>query len=76
MKSETGNRKRYNRTIVAFFVLFMAFSLLLPEPTFAVEDETLDDKKLGASADTMQDVLEGFGDDQQDIEKSNPAMIF
>ena len=76
MKSETGNRKRHNRIIVAFFVLFMAFRLLLPGPTFAVEDETLDDKKPGASADTMQDVLEGFGDDQQDIEKSKSSDDF
>lgn len=72
--------KRYNRTIVAFF---MAFTLLLPGPTFAVEDETLDeiingfdDKKPEVSDDTMQDVLEGFEDDQQDIEKSKTSNDF
>jgi hypothetical protein len=70
LKPKTGNWKRHNRTIVAFFVPFMAFTLLLSGPTFAVDDETLDDKKPGASADTMQDLLEGFEDDQQDIEKN------
>ncbi len=65
------------------FVLIMAFTLLLPWPTFAVEDEKLDeiingfdDKKPEASADTMQDVLEGFEDDQQDIEKSKTSDDF
>jgi len=65
-----------NRTIVAFFILFMAFTLLLPGLTFAVEDETLDeiisgfdDKKPESSDDTMQDVLEGFDDEPKDAGK-------
>jgi len=73
-KLETGNWVRDNRTIALIFVLLMAFTLLLPGPTFGIEDETLDeiitgfdDKKSGAPADTMQDVLEGFDDDTKEV---------
>ncbi len=62
-----------NSAIAVVFFLFMTFTLLLPGPTFAVEDETLDeiingfdDKKSETSADTMQDVLEGFDDEPKD----------
>lgn len=75
MKLETGNLIRGNCTIAAFFVLFMAFILLLPGQTFAVEDETLDeiisdfdDKKPEKPDDILQDVLEGFDDDTKEAE--------
>ena len=98
MKLETGNLSersrdpawnegkagmRGNRTLTVIFVLFMAFALLLPGQSIAVEDEPLDiiingfdDKKPDASDDTMQDVLEGFENDQQDIEKSKTGDDF
>ena len=77
-----------HRTIAVFFVLFMAFTLLLPGQTFAVEDETLDEiidgfdnKRAEKADDTMQDVLEGFDDDANEIEtelqknESKPSMF-
>lgn len=77
MKLETGNLILGNRSIAAFFVLLMVFTLLLPGSTFAVEDETLDEiisgfddkKQPEASDDTMQDVFEGFDDEPKDAGK-------
>jgi len=73
---------RGNRTIAAFFILFMAITLLSPGPIFAVEDETLDemmngfdDKKPDAPADTMQDVLEGFDDDTKETKAEVPPKL-
>lgn len=74
---KSWNSKRRTRiSIAAFFVFFMVFTLLLPGPIFAVEDETLDeifnnfdDNKPGVSTDTIQDVLEGFDDEPEDAEK-------
>ncbi|MBT8358241.1 MAG: hypothetical protein HKO79_04655, partial [Desulfobacterales bacterium] len=81
MKPDIINFIRSNRTITGFLVLFMVFTLLLPGPTFAAEDETLDeimegfdDKKPDASVDTvgdtMDDVLQGFDDEPKEAEKS------
>ena len=68
---------RGNRTIAVFFILFMTVTLLLPRPTFAAEDETLDeimngfdDKTPDAPADTMDNVLEGFEDQDKEADKS------
>ena len=85
MKPDIINLMRGNRTIVAVFVLFMAFTLFLPGPIFAAKDETLDeimngfdDKKPDASVDTvgdtMDDVLEGFEDEPKEDEK-NPTDV-
>ncbi|MBW2544027.1 MAG: DUF1302 family protein [Deltaproteobacteria bacterium] len=59
-----------NRVAAVVFVFFMAFTLLLPGPTLAVENEPLDeiisgfdDEKPEVSEDAMQDVLEGFDDE-------------
>ncbi|MEA1971132.1 MAG: DUF1302 family protein, partial [Thermodesulfobacteriota bacterium] len=69
MKPETGNFMLNNRASTVIFVLLMAFTLLLPLPAFAVENELLDevisgfdDKKPDAPSDAMQNVLEGFDD--------------
>ncbi|MCP4367652.1 MAG: DUF1302 domain-containing protein, partial [Deltaproteobacteria bacterium] len=81
MKPDIVNLTRGNRTIAVFFVLFMAFTLILSGPTFATGDETLDeivnsfdDKKADASVDTvgdtLDDVLEGFEDEPKEAEKS------
>ncbi|MBW2630385.1 MAG: ligand-binding protein SH3 [Deltaproteobacteria bacterium] len=63
-----------NRITAVIFVLLMVFTLLLPKLAFAVENEPLDeiisgfdDKKPGAPADAMQDVLEGFDDDTKEV---------
>ena len=68
---------RGNRTIAVFFILFMTVTLLLPGPTFAAEDETLDeimngfdDIKPDVAADIMDDVLEGFEDQDKEADKS------
>jgi hypothetical protein len=62
--------------ITVVFVLIIFFTLLSPKPSFAVENETLDeiingfdDKKPEATDDTMQDVLEGFDDEPKDAGK-------
>jgi hypothetical protein len=89
---ETGNWKLDNHTLIkkswnskhriwgvitAVFVFLTFFTLLSPKPSFAAEDEALDeiisgfdDKKPEASADTMQDVLEGFEDEPKDAKES------
>jgi len=76
IKKNRHSKHRTRGVITAVFVLLIFFTVLLPGPTFAVEGETLDeilnsfdDKKSGASADTMQDVLEGFDDEQKDAGK-------
>jgi len=81
LKQDIINWMRSKRTIAAFFVFLMAFTLLLSGPIFAAEDETLDeivegfdDKKPDATidiiGDTMDDVLEGFDDEPKEDEKS------
>lgn len=82
-KKGWDSKRRTWGVITATFVLFMAFTLLLPKPALAAENEPFDeiisgfdDKKPGASSDTMQDVLEGFEDDQQDIAKSKTSDDF
>jgi len=49
-------------------LIFTLFTTL----SFAENKVTLDDKKPEASADTMQDVLEGFEDEPKDVKKSKP----
>ena len=46
-------------------LIFALFTTL----SFAENKATIDDKKFETSADTMQDVLEGFDDEQKDAEK-------
>ena len=89
MKLETGNlklddhaliKKSWNskhRTwgvITAVLVFLIFFTFLSPKPSFAAEDQTLDEiingfdsKKPEVSDDAIQDVLEGF---EEDTEKS------
>ena len=52
--------------ILILAVIFALFSTL----SFAENKTTLDDKKGDASADTMEDVLEGFDDESKENEKS------
>ncbi|MBW2593373.1 MAG: DUF1302 family protein, partial [Deltaproteobacteria bacterium] len=76
IKKSWNSKHRTRGGITAVFVFLIFFTLLLQGPTFAVEDETLDeiinsfdDKKSGVSADTMQGVLEGFDDESKDAGK-------
>ena len=87
MKLEIGNLKldshasikniRNSKHRIFIIVFFVFLILFLPFPSFAMEDDTLDemlngfdDKKPGVSADTMEDVLEGFDEDPEESEKS------
>jgi len=91
LKPETGNLKLDNHTLIkkswnskhrtwgvitVVFVFIIFFTLLSPKPSFAAEDETLDeiingfdDKKPEAADEIMQEVLEGFDDEPKDAVK-------
>ena len=77
MKPDTKNLMRGICMISGCLVFLLVVALLLPEPAFSAEGETLDeimngfdDTKPGAPADTIQDPLDGFDDEPKDADKS------
>ncbi len=62
--------------LALILALFTTLTFAENKATFDEIINGFDDKKSEASDDTMQDVLEGFEDDQQDIEKSKTSDDF